>query len=262
MPSAQIRMSTAAIEEKLRAIAGAPFVRGAMSGDASQYLIVEPADNQEVAAVLQCANNDGAIVIPRGGGTKHDWGNPLSAADIVLSTTRLNRVLEHPWADLTVTVQAGCTVSHLQQTVAQHGQRLAVDVLWPDAATIGGILSTNDSGALRLRYGSLRDLVIGVTLALPDGTLASSGGKVVKNVAGYDLPKLVTGALGTLGVITQAVFRLHPLPQNTRTLSIRTASLRAAGYLILSLQDSRLAHSALQVRLARDSAPEADILLE
>src|SRR5579871_6022918 len=107
MPSAQIRMSTAAIEEKLRAIAGAPFVRGAMSGDASQYLIVEPADNQEVAAVLQCANNDGAIVIPRGGGTKHDWGNPLSAADIVLSTTRLNRVLEHPWADLTVTVQVG-----------------------------------------------------------------------------------------------------------------------------------------------------------
>src|SRR5579871_411003 len=248
MPSAQIRMSTAAIEEKLRAIAGAPFVRGAMSGDASQYLIVEPADNQEVAAVLQCANNDGAIVIPRGGGTKHDWGNPLSAADIVLSTTRLNRVLEHPWADLTVTVQAGCTVSHLQQTVAQHGQRLAVDVLWPDAATIGGILSTNDSGALRLRYGSLRDLVIGVTLALPDGTLASSGGKVVKNVAGYDLPKLAAGAFGTLGVITRAVFRLHPLCRTTRTVTFTSASWGDMQQKLHAIQDSKLAHSGFQIR--------------
>src|SRR5213078_444214 len=103
---------------------------------------------------------------------------------------------------------------------AQHGQRLAVDELWPERATVGGILSTNDSGALRLRYGGLRDLIIGITLVLADGTIAKSGGKVVKNVAGYDLPKLATGALGTLGLITRAVFRLHPLPQNVRTLSI------------------------------------------
>ena len=111
--------------------------------------------------------------------------------------------MEHAWADLTVTVEAGCTIAELQRTLAQHGQRLAMDPLWPERATIGGILATNDSGALRLGYGSLRDLIIGITLALADGTVASSGGKVVKNVAGYDLPKLATGSLGTLGVITQ-----------------------------------------------------------
>src|SRR5216684_3341117 len=91
-----------------------------------------------------------------------------------------------------------------EQELAKHGQRLALDALWPERATVGGVLSTNDSGALRLRFGSLRDLVIGVTLALADGTVASSGGRVVKNVAGYDLPKLATGELGTLGIITRA----------------------------------------------------------
>src|ERR1700737_3635797 len=97
--------------------------------------------------------------------------------------------------------------------LAQHGQGLALDPPPAEKATVGGVLSTNDSGALRLRFGALRDLIIGSTIALPDGTLASSGGKVVKNVAGYDLPKLVTGALGTLGIITRAIFRLHPLPK-------------------------------------------------
>ena len=114
---------------------------------------------------------------------------------------------------MTVIVEAGCRVADLQKTLAEHGQRLALDPLWPERATIGGILSTNDSGTLRVRYGSLRDLIIGITVALPDGTLAKSGGKVVKNVAGYDLAKLFTGALGTLGVIAQAIFRLHPLPR-------------------------------------------------
>src|SRR5207302_4207274 len=138
-------------------------------------------------------------VIPLCGCTKLSWGNPPSRASLLRSTARLNRVLEHAWADLTVTIGAGCTIQTLQQTLAQHGQCLALDPLWPEKATVGGILSTNDSGALRLRFGALRDLIIGVTIALPDGTLASSGGKVVKNVAGYDLPKLATGALGTLG---------------------------------------------------------------
>ena len=150
-------------------------------------------------------------MIPRGGGTKLGWANSPARAGLILSTARLTEVIEHAWADLTVSVGAGCTVQRLQEALAQHGQRLALDPLWPEKATVGGVLSTNDSGALRLRFGALRDLIIGVTVALPDGTLASSGGKVVKNVAGYDLPKLVTGALGTLGVITRAVFRLHPL---------------------------------------------------
>jgi glycolate oxidase FAD binding subunit len=163
---------------------------------------------------------------------------------------------------LTVTVEAGCTVGELQRTLALHGQRLAVDVLWPERATVGGILSTNDSGALRLRYGGLRDLIIGCTLALADGTLAKSGGKVVKNVAGYDLSKLATGALGTLGVITRAVFRLHPTPQNTRTLSILARDPAEAQKIIDAIQNSQLAHAALQARLGSGAAPQVDILLE
>jgi glycolate oxidase FAD binding subunit len=175
---------------------------------------------------------------------------------------RQNRVIEHAWADLTVTVEAGCTVAQLQRTLAAHGQRLAVDPLWPERATIGGILATNDSGVLRLRYGALRDLIIGVTLVLPDGTIAMSGGKVVKNVAGYDLPKLATGALGTLGVITRAVFRLYPLPLNTRTLSIAGADAAEMQRAILAILDAQLVPAAVQARFGSDRSPEVDILLE
>ncbi len=207
--SASANRVTRALEEGLRAIVTPKFVRQASVADAVAgvlpQIVAEPATEQELAKVLKLADEAGLAVIPRGGGTKVDWGNPPGRADLILSTLRLNRILEHAWADLTVTVEAGCTIGKLQGTLAKHGQRLALDALWPEHATVGGMLSTNDSGALRLRFGSLRDLIIGVTLALPDGTLASSGGKVVKNVAGYDLPKLATGALGTLGVITRAV---------------------------------------------------------
>ncbi|HYA62504.1 MAG TPA: FAD-binding oxidoreductase, partial [Candidatus Sulfotelmatobacter sp.] len=129
---------------------------------------------------------------------------------------------------------------------------------------IGGVLSTNDSGVLRLRFGALRDLIIGVTLALSDGTLASSGGKVVKNVAGYDLPKLATGALGTLGVITRAVFRLHPLPRKTSTITCTTDRIPDAARLVAQLLDSSLAYSALQTRFIAGKGPEIsiDILFE
>jgi glycolate oxidase FAD binding subunit len=219
--------------------------------------VAEPADEREAAAILKHADKDGLSVIPTGGGTKLDWGNPPRAADVLLSTKCLNRVLEHAWADLTVTVEAGCTIEQLQRTLAEHGQRLAVDPLWPERATVGGILATNDSGALRLRYGGLRDLIIGVTLALADGTIAMSGGKVVKNVAGYDLPKLATGALGTLGVITRAVFRLHPLPRNTRTLSIAATDTQEMERMILAILDAQLAPAAVQARNGT-----VDILLE
>jgi glycolate oxidase FAD binding subunit len=225
-------------------------------------LVIVPGSESELAEVLRLANEAGITVIPRGGATKLDWGSAPSRADLVVSTARLNRVLEHAWADLTVTVEAGCTIQTLQETLAQHGQRLAIDPLWPDKATIGGILSTNDSGALRLRFGALRDLIIGVTIALPDGTLAASGGKVVKNVAGYDLPKLVTGAFGTLGVITHAVFRLHPLPHNARSFSIATANPAATRDLILAIQNSKLAHTAIQSCFSNDAVTVTDILFE
>jgi len=124
------------------------------------------------------------------------------------------------------------------------------------------VLSTNDSGALRLRFGALRDLIIGVTIALPDGTLASSGGKVVKNVAGYDLPKLVTGALGTLGVITRAVFRLHPLPLNSLSFRVSTANAEQTQRFFLAVQDSKLAHTSVQSHFSNENPPVSDILFE
>ncbi len=225
-------------------------------------MILEPATPQELAEALAEANRAGQSVIPRGGGTKSAWGNPASSTDVTLSTLPLDRIIEHAWADLTVTVEAGCTVARLQETLAQHGQRLAIDPLWPERATVGGILATNDSGALRLRFGGLRDLIIGITVVLPDGTLAVSGGKVVKNVAGYDLPKLMTGAFGTLGVITQAIFRLHPLPRQARTLTIGTPTLDQAQRLLLSIQNAQLAPSALQLRTSTEDPPEVDVLLE
>ena len=256
----------AAFEERCRAIAGAPHVRAARQDEAirgvAARLVVEPGTEEEVAAILSLANDAGLAVVPRGGGTKLDWGNPPRRADVILSLGRLDRVIDHAWADLTATVEAGCTMARLQETLARNGQRLAVDALWPERATVGGILSTNDSGALRLRYGGLRDLIIGVTLALADGTLASSGGRVVKNVAGYDLQKLATGALGTLGVITRATFRLHPLAKNTRTMTIHVQTADEAQSVVLAIQDSMLAHSALQLRAGSNAPPRVDVLLE
>lgn len=254
------------IEAHFRSILPPDSVRRATDADAVSgipaSLVLEPPTELQLAAALRHANDANLAVIPRGGGTKLSWGNPPTRADVVLSTARLNKIIEHVWSDLTVTVEAGCTVQNLQQALAQHGQRLALDPLWPEQATIGGVLSTNDSGALRLRFGALRDLIIGVTIALPDGTLASSGGKVVKNVAGYDLPKLITGALGTLGVITRAVFRLHPLPRNSTTLSVSGCTLEETQRLLLAIQDSKLAHTSLQARFADDSEASVDILFE
>jgi glycolate oxidase FAD binding subunit len=253
-------------EADVREIVTTPYVRTAGESDAvagaQASLVVEPGSEQELAKVLKLANGAGLAVIPRGGGTKLEWGNRPERADVILSMARLNRVIEHAWADLTVSVEAGCTIGKLQETLAKHGQRLALDALWPERATVGGVLSTNDSGALRLRFGSLRDLVIGATLALADGTVASSGGKVVKNVAGYDLPKLITGAFGTLGVITRAIFRLHPLPKETRTISCVKGDVREAQRLVLAIQNSKLAHSALQICCGGEMQPRVDVLFE
>jgi glycolate oxidase FAD binding subunit len=259
-------MATLDIAKEFVAILDQDSVRAATAADAvcgvQPRLVLEPTSEQQIAAALRLANDAGLAVIPRGGGTKLTWGNPPSRADVILSTARLDKIIEHPWADLTVSVEAGCTIQKLQTALAQHGQRLALDPLWPAQATIGGVLSTNDSGSLRLRFGALRDLIIGVTLALPDGTLASSGGKVVKNVAGYDLPKLVTGAYGTLAVITRAFFRLHPLPRNAKTLSISGCNLGEMQRVILAVQDSKLAHTSLQARIAQDAEPAVDVLFE
>jgi glycolate oxidase FAD binding subunit len=238
---------------ELAELLGQDGLRPATASDAvagvAPHMVAAPPAAAALARGLGWAHAAGLKVVPRGGGTKLGWGNPPTACDLVLSSRRLDRVLEHAWADMTVVVQAGCRVADLQKALAEHGQHLALDPLWPERATVGGILSTNDSGTLRLRHGSLRDLVIGITVALADGTLARSGGKVVKNVAGYDLPKLFTGALGTLGVIVEAVFRLHPLPRETQSVSFggTTEALNAT---LLAILASRMTPTGLQLRVA------------
>lgn len=248
------------------AIVGEGNVNPATPDDAidgvQPQMVIRPGSADQVAGVLSRAHAAGLRVAPRGGGTKTDWGHAPQGVDIVLSTARLNRVVEHAWGDMTATVEAGCTVAQFQQTLAEHGQYLALDPLWPTRATIGGILATNDSGALRLRFGALRDLIIGITMVLPNGAVAKSGGKVVKNVAGYDLPKLMTGALGTLGVITEATFRLYPLAREVRTLSFTSATTESINKIALSIHDSTLAPTSVQVRASADGPPQIDIRFE
>jgi len=274
--SPQASLGVEAAWNDLRVVVGAAHLRAcgledAVDGTVPQ-MVIEPGNPEEAARALKIAANAGLRVIPRGGASKLDWGNKVRKSEsgngeLILSLRRLNRIVEHAWGDMTATVEAGCTFQQFQQTLAEHGQRLALDPLWPDQATIGGILATNDSGPLRVRFGSLRDLIIGITLALPDGTLAKSGGKVVKNVAGYDLPKLATGSLGTLGIITQAIFRLHPVPRETRTLSFSLPDSGPSGAasvnaLVLAIQDCNMVPTGVQVRAGSSLTPELDIRFE
>ncbi len=190
------------------------------------YVVAAPGSEQEVASVLAYANREGLKVLVRGGGTQLNTGLPPREGDILLSTRRLNQVVEYAPHDMTVTVQAGIRLVDLQSHLARARQWLALDPVLSPGATIGGIISTNVSGARRLRYGGVRDQIIGIRVVLSDGTIAKGGGKVIKNVAGYDLPKLFTGALGTLGVIIAATFRLYPLRAASRTV-VLTASTPA-----------------------------------
>jgi glycolate oxidase FAD binding subunit len=208
---------------------------------------VAPANTEEVAAILRFAHENRLAVVPWGGGTKQGWGYPVTPA-VLLETHRLNIIREHTWQDMTCTVEGGCTWASLQSALAQHGQCVALDPLWPERATVGGIVATNDSGALRLRYGSLRDLIIGMTIVLADGTIAHTGGKVVKNVAGYDLHKLMTGAFGTLGVITSVNFRLHSIPQSTQSFTFSAPAAEPLGGWLLKLLHEQLSTLSIQLR--------------
>jgi glycolate oxidase FAD binding subunit len=229
---------------RLAAIAGPEHARA--DGEA---LRVTPGDAEQVAAVLRFANENGLSVVPLGGGSKLGWGNPV-APEVFLCLGRMNAVREHAWQDMTCTVEAGCRWAAMQRELARHGQMVALDPLWPECATVGGVLATNDSGGLRLRYGGLRDLVIGMTMVLADGTIAKSGGKVVKNVAGYDLHKLMTGSFGTLGVITEVNFRLHPLEQDARTFTVTAQYATQLAGPLAALLHAQIAPSAVQLRTA------------
>jgi glycolate oxidase FAD binding subunit len=187
-----------------------------------------PVTFEEAAGALRGAAEDGRTLRVRGAGTKLGWGIPLPEPDIELRTTALGRIIEHNEGDLTAVLEAGVSLEAAQATFASAGQMLALDpplgLHGELAATIGGVLATGDCGPLRHRYGAPRDLVLGVTVGLADGTLARSGGKVIKNVAGYDLAKLFAGSFGTLGAILSVSVRLHPRPEATATALGATGS--------------------------------------
>jgi len=191
-------------------------------------LVVSPADEMEVASVLSAATARGLAVTPRGGGTKLDWGSPPERCDVVLSTSRIEGVVDHEPADLVCVVRAGTTLRSLQERVAAapgFRQRLMLNPPHGSDATVGGVVATAAAGPLRTRFGTPRDLVIGAGFVLADGTVGRSGGKVVKNVAGFDVAKLLVGSLGTLAVITEVAFRLHPLPEASRTVMLESRSV-------------------------------------
>jgi glycolate oxidase FAD binding subunit len=231
--------------DRLAAIAGHEHAQ--LSGDT---VSVAPADAQQIAEVLGFADANGIVVTPSGRGTRLEWGNPV-AAGIRLELKRMNTLREHPWQDMTCTVEAGCTWTAMQTELARHGQMVALDPLWPERATVGGVVATNDGGALRLKYGGLRDLIIGMTVVLADGTIAKTGGKVVKNVAGYDLHKLMTGGFGTLGVIAEVNFRLHPVDAHTRTWTAAAPDAGAFDAPLRALLDSQMTPSSVQIRMRK-----------
>jgi glycolate oxidase FAD binding subunit len=208
--------------------------------------VVEPSTLDELSSALRDANERGAAVIPWGAGRHMSLGNVPARYDIALRTTKLNRVIEHEPADMTVTVEAGMTFGALQTLLAGHGQFLPIDA--PADATIGGVLAANVSGPSRHAYGLPRDWLIGCRIVLADGTIVKGGGRVVKNVAGYDLPKLAVGSLGTLGVIAEATFKLAPVPSAQETLVVRCETIDEAAKLIFTADERSLALRAVAIR--------------
>ena len=239
----------------------------AVAGVAPRY-VARPADLAEASAVMAAAAAEGLAVVPRGAGTRLAWGGPPARCDLVIDTGRMNRVLEHAAGDQVVRVQAGVGLDQLAAVLAGAGQRLALDPPTlarngSGAGTAGGVLATGAAGPLRLRYGAPRDLAIGITVVRADGTVASSGGKVVKNVAGYDLGKLYAGSYGTLGLIVEAAFRLHPLPGAVSFVTLDCADVAAAHAAIAAAADSPLAPSAAEIdRPSRRAPVRAGVLLE
>src|SRR5437588_8180847 len=210
-------------------------------------LVVTPDSVEQVAQIVALANQHDLALMARGGGSRTNLGAIPEQIDVLLETTRLTRLLEHEAPDLTCHVEAGITLAALQEQLATKGQWLALDP--PDAqqATLGGILASNASGPKRLRYGAARDLVIGLHVVQANGEVARSGGRVVKNVAGYDLNKLYIGSLGTLGVIVEANFKLQPLPVAERTLLLTYTNASDAMQTIIAILGSSLTPSALEL---------------
>lgn len=217
-------------------------------------LVVRPATTDEVSRVMAASAAAGAAVVPRGRGTKLGWGTPPSAADVIVDLSGMDAVVEHAAGDLVVRVQPGATLAGLAARLAPAGQRLALDEVVP-GSTVGGVLATGLSGPGRSAHGAVRDLVLGVTVVMADGTVARSGGKVVKNVAGYDLAKLYTGSYGTLGVIVEAALRLHPLPAACGWVEATYPDTYAAARPVAAVLASQAVPSGVEVERPAPGAP-------
>ncbi len=215
-------------------------------------LVLEPASVEEAAEAMRGLAKDRLAVAFVGGGTDLDLGRPPARLDAVVHTRRLAKVREHAPSDQIVAVEAGITLAELQRHLAPHRQRLAVDPPFPERATIGGIVAANAFGPRRTRYGPVRDLVIGMTVVRADGVVARGGGKVVKNVAGFDVPRLFCGSLGTLGLVAEVVFRLHPLPEASATVVFDGLDASDVAETAPVLRDLRVEPSALAALPAGD----------
>jgi glycolate dehydrogenase FAD-binding subunit len=242
--------------EDLQKIVGEEHAREAGPEEAvdevSPSFVAKPGSIEEASELMKLASSEGLAMAPRGSGTKMALGNPPRSLDLIVSTARMNEVIEHVPGDQIVRVQAGVELEVLQEQLAGSDQMLGIDP--PEMrATVGGIIATNSSGPRRMRYGTIRDLIIGITVVLPDGTVAKAGGKVVKNVAGYDLSKLFTGSLGTLGLIATANFRLHPKPEAAQTVAVELSSTQEAGEAAQAIMHSQIVSSALELHWAGET---------
>ena len=196
-------------------------IMSAIASDIPPDCIAMPDTCDALSRVMAVASENGWRVLPMGQGSKLGWGGLATGIDLVVSTARLTRIVEHAVGDFTVVVEPGLKVADLQRQLLEQGQFLAVDPAFDGEATLGGIVATADTGSLRQRYGGLRDALIGVQFARYDGEVARAGGRVVKNVAGYDLMKLMTGSYGSLGILSELTFRLYPATRNLRSLVLR-----------------------------------------
>jgi glycolate oxidase FAD binding subunit len=223
-------------------------------------LVARPGSTAETAEVLRAAAGHGLTVVPRGRGTKISWGRPPERADVVVDLSRMSAVLDHAAGDLIVSTQAGTLLADVQRTVGSAGQRLSLDEVVP-GSSVGGTLATNMSGPGRVLAGTARDLLLGVTVVRADGVVAKAGGRVVKNVAGYDLGKLIIGSFGTLAVVTEAVFRLHPVPAARRYVTVPFGTATEAARLVHAVVHAQVVPSAVELEWRVDGAGTVGVLL-
>ncbi len=220
----------------------------AVDGIAPRF-VVAPTTVEGVSRVLAVASAHGLGLVPAGGGARLGWGAPPRRLDVVLSLARLDRVLAHEPADLMLSAECGVTLTALDSALRPFRQFVPLDPARPEASTVGGLIATGAAGPYRARYGTMRDLLVGLTVVRADGTVVKAGGRVVKNVTGYDIPKLHVGAFGTLGVVVEAHLRLHPRPAEERSWLFGFASAEAALEAALDLRDTPVVLSRCQLLL-------------